>query len=78
MNLTDISIVCNGRIRTSKKGVKHAVVSVGSITYSIMWFRRTNMFRVFWPYPSNVQEHIDFDTPGKVVEFIAKLQEAAK
>ncbi len=70
MNLQDIAIACSGTLRTSKRGVPHVLVNVEDTTYSIVWFKKTNIFRIFWPYPSDEQHKQDFDTPGKVIAFI--------
>ncbi|GAI52830.1 unnamed protein product [marine sediment metagenome] len=55
--------------RTSRRNVQHLVVEAGEVTYSIMYFRKTNTWRIFYPYPSSVQTKFDVPTFGHVIEY---------
>jgi len=50
--------------RTSRKGVPHVVVDTLYQTFSICWFSKSQIFRVFFPYPSWDQKmtRADFET----------------
>lgn len=41
-----------GRVSTTRRGVPHIVVSKEKVTYSISWYRGSNYWRIFYPYPS--------------------------
>jgi len=55
-----------GDIRTSKKGVPHLVFN----NKSVCWFGKSQVYRVFSPYPASVQEKKDFKTVGRVVKYL--------
>ena len=55
-----------GTVRVSQRGVPH-VVHEG---YSVVWFGRTKVYRVFWPWPGVDQRHRDFGAPEAVREFL--------
>ncbi len=50
--------------RTSRKGVPHVVVDAEYQTFSVCWFSKSQIFRVFFPYPSWDQKmtRADFET----------------
>ena len=55
--------------RFSKRSVPHIVVYTDDNTYSIMYFKRTDRWRIFYPYPSNSQVKFDEPTFGQVEEY---------
>jgi len=50
--------------RTSRKGVPHVVVDTPHQTFSVCWFSKSRIFRVFFPYPSYGERmtRADFET----------------
>lgn len=72
VELKVIAAQLNGYVRTSARGVPHVVVSHKNKGYSICYFKKSDIFRVFFPYPNEIQTKTDFKTSSEVVEFILK------
>lgn len=61
-------------LRVSNAGVPHLVVrSVAGLTASVCWFGSNSHYRIFWPYPSDVQTRRDSADAAGV---LAALREA--
>ncbi len=58
--------------RTSRKGVPHVVVDAEYQTFSVCWFSKSQIFRVFFPYPSWGQKmtRADFKTLEEVESYL--------
>ena len=60
------------KYRISRGGVPHIVGEIHGKTASICYFKKTNTFRVFTPYPSYDQDKFTFKTEERLLEFINK------
>ena len=59
------------QFRWSRRKVPHVVLQLGSKTYSICYFGKDGLYRVFYPYPGgSLQERHDCLTPRDVIAFI--------
>lgn len=58
-----------GVLRTSNAGVPHLVIRKGTATYSICYFGKTRVLRVFSDYGSTGQERMDFKEGYQVVNW---------
>jgi len=67
--------VLNGKSRLSNQCVPHILVEVGDTTYSICYFVKRNIWKVFFPYPSGNQTRMKFKTDNEVVEFFQDVRE---
>ncbi len=58
--------------RESRKGVPHVVVDAEYQTFSVCWFSKSQIFRVFFPYPSWDQKmtRADFKTLEGVESYL--------
>ena len=63
-----------GFVRWSKGGVPHIVVDVSASTYSVCYFGKDKFYRVFYPFPGEVQLRLDFFTSGGVVKYFDGLR----
>jgi len=51
-----------GNFRISKRGVPHIVLKTNKQTYSICWFKRSRIYRLFYLYPTYLtQTKVDFN-----------------
>lgn len=50
--------------RVSRKGVPHVIADTGYRTFSVCWFGKSQIFRVFYPYPNYGSDTVraDFET----------------
>jgi len=64
-----------GFVRVSKKGTPHIIVRTTNMVYSIVYFKRTNSFRIHYPYPSNNNSQFikDFKTENDLEEYFGGL-----
>ena len=62
----------NAKFRRSKKGVPHIVVVTDTNTFSVCYFGKSKVFRVFHPYPSFGENQVKatFSDVECVVEYI--------
>lgn len=74
----ELATKLNARMRYSLKGVPHIIMHVigSKFDYSICYFRKTSVWRVFYPYavPNNGQQKWDFETEAQVIDFFKGLQ----
>ena len=49
-----------GQPRISHHGVPHFLKELGGVTYSVCYFAKRGIWRVFWPYPARKQSRVDF------------------
>lgn len=62
-------------LRKSYNNVPHIVVTTKSVRFSVCYMKTSNIYRVFYPYPSGNQEQTkkSFQSAHKVVEYICKI-----
>jgi len=65
-----------GFIRTSKKGVRHAIIDVPGQA-SVVWLQREQAFRVFHPYPGPGQTRKDCGTVDEVIAYLKTVKKPA-
>ena len=65
--------------RTSRKGVPHVVVDTEYQTFSVCWFGKSQIYKVFYPYPSWGQEmtRADFETLEDVKRYLVQQTKLA-
>lgn len=56
--------------RRSWRGVPHVVVTTGVSTFSVCYFRKARVYRVFSPYPSAAQVKVNLSDARDVVSYI--------
>jgi hypothetical protein len=57
------------KIRVSSNGVPHLLFTAKSITYSVAYFGKSDTYRLFYPYPANIQTRLDFRFRTEIVSF---------
>lgn len=60
--------------RWSHKGVPHLLAEVNNVIYSICYFSRYDLWRVFYPYQQDEQRKQDFNSIVKVIEFFTGVE----
>lgn len=75
-NDTDIMVqnaarLLGGKFRISRKGVPHFILSHNDVLYSVCWMGYKQVWRVFWPYPANVQNRKSFNTIAEVQQWLS-------
>ncbi len=56
-------------LRISKRGVPHLVVTFLGVDTSITYFRGKEVYKIFYPYPSDQQTRITMKTQAEVLEY---------
>ena len=59
--------------RWSRNRVPHFVVESNGRGFSVCWFKRPKVYRVFYPYPGENQTRRDYRTPEEVVKYIDQM-----
>lgn len=67
--MSEVARRLNGEYRVSRRGVPHVLITRGGVTYSVCYFKRSNLYRVFYPYGSSNQERRDFATLDDLTGF---------
>lgn len=68
-----LELVQSGKVRVSSSGTPHLVGSENGTSFSVGYFRRSDSYRVFFPYPASNQMRIDFKSPEEVSRFLKCL-----
>lgn len=65
----------NSRVRVSLRGVPHIVVDRKPFCYSVAYFGKTRVYRVFYPYAvfNSKQTKWDFKDEDEVIRFFTEL-----
>ena len=67
-----------GRLRISSNGVPHIIRTIGGITYSYCYFKKTKLWKLFWPWPSfDGQQKRVFKELTPLVKYMNKVKESA-
>lgn len=58
--------------RWSFNGVPHLLLESGGMVYSLCFFKKNRLWRVFYPYMTESKTKVDFSTYQEAISFILK------
>lgn len=68
--LTKLMERIGGSLCTSMRDVPYLLVVVGDTRYSVSYFGKSRVFRLFFPFGAAAQTRLDFKEPAHVARFL--------
>ena len=62
--------IIGGTPRISKRGVPHLIIGGSGVYGSVCYFKKTHVWKFFYPYPSDIQTVKTFQDLVDLIEFI--------
>lgn len=68
--MTEVAEEIGGEYKVSQRNVPYVVIKYKGEKASVCYFKKTNIFRLFYPYPGDAQEKIDFSSKEELLKHL--------